>query len=130
MELFACITNIQGEGLPLSFLFIMTKEKAAPLTKQIMLIAWMMAICSLSIDPWFTMSDKDLSEINVLREVWLGAKYQLCLWHILRALKQQLSQNNSLGSYNASEAHHAFWDIDLAFVSLEQMSTEAKVHTK
>ena len=88
MELFACVANMQGEGLPLSCLFITTEGGAAPLTKQKALIAWMMAIRSLGIDPRFTMSDKDQSEINALTQVWPGAKHQLCLWHILRALKR------------------------------------------
>ncbi len=129
MELFVDVANMLGKGLPLSYLFIMTEEGAAPLTKQNMLIAWMNSICSLRINPWFTLSDKDQSDINALKEVWLGAKHQLCLWHILRALKQCLSQNKNPVLYNALEAHHAFPDIDLAFVPLKQMSADEKVCT-
>ncbi len=69
MELFAVVADMLGEGLPLSYLFIMTEENVEPLTKQNTLIAWMKAICSLGIDPQFTLSDKDQSEINALREV-------------------------------------------------------------
>ena len=130
MELFACVADMQGEGLPLSCLFITTEEDTAPLTKQRALTAWMTAIRSLGIDPRFTMSDKGQCEINALRQVWPAAKHQLCLWHILRALKRRLSQNKTPGSYNAIEAHRAFPDIDLAFVPLEQMSAEKKVSTK
>ena len=59
MELFACITDMLGEGLPLSYLFITTEENTAPLTKQSVLIEWMKAICSLGVVPYFTLSDKD-----------------------------------------------------------------------
>ena len=130
MELFACIADMQGKGLPLSCLFITTEEGTVPLTKQNALIAWMTTVHSLGINPRFTMSNKDQCEINTLRQVWLAAKHQLCLWHILRALKWRLSQNKTPGSYNIIEAHHAFPDIDLAFIPLEQMSTENKVSTK
>ena len=68
MELFACVTDMQGKGLPLSCLFITTEEDTTPLTKQRALTAWMTAIQSLGIDPWFTMSDKDQCEINALRQ--------------------------------------------------------------
>jgi len=129
MELFAVVADMLGEGLPLSYLFITTEENAAPLTKQNTLIVWMNSIRSLGIDPRFTLSDKDQSEINALKEVWPDAKHQLCLWHILRALKRRLSQNENPISYHALEAHHAFPDIDPAFVPLRQMSTKEKVRT-
>ena len=103
MELFAVITDMLGRGLPLGYLFITTEENAVPLTKQSTLIEWMKSICSLGINPWFTLSDKDQSEINALQAVWLHAKHQLCLWHLLRALKQQLSQNESPGLYSDSK---------------------------
>ena len=34
MELFACVADMQGEGLPLSYLFITTEENTARPTKQ------------------------------------------------------------------------------------------------
>ena len=130
MELFACVADMQGKGLPLSFLFITTEEKATPLTKQRTLIAWMTTLRSRKIEPRFTLSDKDQSEINALREVWPSAKHQLCLWHVLRAHKRRLSQNETPGPYNALEAHAAFPDIDPEFIPLGQMSAKKKVRTK
>ena len=129
MELFAGVADMLGEGLPLAYLFISTKADAAPHTKQTALIAWMGAIRALGIDPEFTLSDKDQSEINALKHVWPQAKHQLCLWHILRALKRRLSQNQNPGSYSALEAHDAFPDIDRSFVPLGQISTNEKVRT-
>src|SRR5258706_15790525 len=89
----------------------------------------MKGIRSLGIDPRFTLSDKDQSEINALKAVWPCAKHQLCLWHVLRALKRRLSQNENPGSYNALESNRVFPDIDLAFLTLGQMDTEEKVCT-
>jgi hypothetical protein len=129
MELFACVADMLGEGLPLSYLFISTEAKAAPQTKQNALIAWMEAIRSLGIHPQFTLSDKDQAEINALREVWPRAKHQLCLWHVLRALKRRLSQNLNPGFYDALEANSKFQEINPAFVPLGQMSTEEQVCT-
>ena len=111
MELFAGVADMLGKGLPLAYLFISTEVDAAPYTNQTALIAWMGAIRALGIDPEFTLSDKDQSEINALKHVWPQAKHQLCLWHILRALKWCLSQNQTPGSYSALEAHDAFPDI-------------------
>ena len=129
MELFAGVADMLGEGLLLLYLFITTEANAAPHTKQTALIEWMVAISSLGINPQFVLSDKDQSEINALKHVWPQAKHQLCLWHILRALKRRLSQNDNPSSYNALEAHAAFPDIDPEFVPLGQMNAKEKVHT-
>jgi len=129
MELFAGVADMLGEGLPLTYLFITTEANVAPLTKQEALVAWMRAVRSLGIVPQFTLSDKDQSEINALTHVWPEAKHQLCLWHILRAIKRRLSQNGTPGPYNALEANGAFPDIDPSFVPLEQMSVNEKVRT-
>jgi len=85
-----------GEGLPLTYFFIInyiTRANVAPYAKQNELIAWMKAVRTLGIVPQFMLSDKDQSEIDTLRQVWPEAKHQLCLWHILRALKRRLSLN-------------------------------------
>lgn len=129
MELFAAVADMLGEGLPLSYLFVTTEANAAPQTKQNVLIAWMEAIRSLGISPQFTLSDKDQSEINALREVWPSAKHQLCLWHVLRALKRRLCHNESPGLYDALGAHATFSVIDPAFVPLGQMCEEDRVRT-
>jgi hypothetical protein len=112
MELFTGVAGMLGEGLPLSYLFITSKANAAPHTKHTVLIEWMRAFRALGVDPEFTLSDKDQSEINALKHVWPQAKHQLCLWHLLRALKRRLSQNGHPISYNALEAHSTFPDIE------------------
>lgn len=43
------------------------------------------------IDPEFTLSDKDKSDINALRTVWPNAKHHLCIWDVLRAIRHRLA---------------------------------------
>ena len=88
MELFAGLANMHGEGLPLSYLFVVTDAGAAPHTKESVLVNWMSALKSQGIMPEFTLSDKDQTEINVLNRVWPTSKHQLCLWHVLRAVRR------------------------------------------
>ena len=116
------VSDMLGEGLPLSYLFITTEANAAPYTKQNALIEWMKSLRALGIAPRSTFSDKDQSEINALGEVWPEAKHQLCFWHVLRAIKRRLSQNEPPGLYNALEANAKFKEIVLGFVPLRQMS--------
>ena len=106
MELFAGMADMLGEGLPLSYLFVVTDAEAPPCTKETVLVNWMEALKDHGITPEFILSDKDQSEINALGRVWPTAKHQLCLWHILRALKRQLANNREppapYGSVDAS----------------------------
>ena len=129
MELFAGVADMLGEGLPLTYLFITTDANAAPHTKERVLTGWMESLRSHGVDPEFTMSDKDQSEINALQTVWPQAKHQLCLWHALRAIKQCLAQNKKPGLYDPLEAHSQLPDIDEKFVPLGQMDEKEKVHT-
>ena len=87
MELFGGMADMLGQGLPLSYLFVFTDMNAPPHTKEKVLSHWMSALKDQGINPEFTLSNKDQSEINALHSVWPSAKHQLCLWNILRALK-------------------------------------------
>ena len=128
MELFGGMADMLGEGLPLSYLFVVTEADAPPHTKEAVLVEWMGALKCRGIDPEFTLSDKDPSEINALGRVWSKAKHQLCLWHILRALKRRLANNReSPASYRSADAKLMFPFIDPAFVPLGQMSANCKV---
>jgi len=72
-----------GEGLPHSYLCVVTNPEAPAHTKENSLTKWMSALLAHGISPEFTLPDKDQSEINALQHVWPTAKHQLCLWHIL-----------------------------------------------
>ena len=119
-----------GEGLPLSYLFVVTTADAPAHTKETVLVNWMEALKARGITPEFTLSDKDQSEINALGKVWPAAKHQLCLWHILRALKRRLANNREPPAfYGSVDAARMFPFIDPAFLPLGQMSANDKVCT-
>ena len=128
MELFAGMADMLGEGLPLSYLFVVTAAEAPPHTKETVLVNWMEALKCRGIDPEFTLSDKDPSEINALGRVWGKAKHQLCLWHILRAVKRRLANNREPPAfYDSRDATRMFPFVDSAFLPLGQMSANDKV---
>ena len=66
MELFGGMADMLGEGLPLSFLFVVMNADVPSHTKEVVLVGWMEALKSCGINPEFTLSDKDQTEINVL----------------------------------------------------------------
>ena len=69
----------------------------------------------LGVNPEYTLSDKDWSEINAFRAVWPKAKHQLCFWHALRAVKQQLAKNKDTPApYDPEEAQRQFSFINTA----------------
>ena len=128
MELFAGLADMLGEGLPLSYLFVVTNAEAPPQTKEKVLVNWMEALKARGIAPEFTLSDKDQSEINALHRVWPTAKHQLCLWHVLRAIKRRLANNREPPAfYGAMDAHRMFPFTSPAFLPLRQMSANDKV---
>ena len=123
MELFGGMADMLGEGLPLSYLFVVTEADAPPHTKETILVNWMESLKLRGINPEFTLSDKDPSEINALGRVWSKAKHQLCLWHILRAVKHRLANNREAPAfYQSADAKQMFPFVDPAFLPLGQMS--------
>ena len=75
----------------------------------------------LGVNPEFTLTDKDWSEINAMQATWPYAKHQLCFWHGLRALKQRLAKNKEHPSYyDVNEALNEFSFIKTTFVPLEE----------
>ena len=82
-----------------------------------------MNIKHLGVNPEYTLTDKDWSEINAMQLVWPSAKHQLCFWHALRALKQRLAKlAERPGAYNAEEAHNEFEFIDPTFLPVAQQT--------
>ena len=65
MELFDGMANMLGDGLPLSYLFVITNAEALPNAKETVLVNWMEGLKSCGITPEFTLLDKDQTEINV-----------------------------------------------------------------
>ena len=128
MELFGGMADMLGEGLPLLYLFVVTDADAPPHTKECILVNWMSALKTHGITPEFTLSDKDQTEINTLRQVWPRAKHQLCFWHILQAVKRRLPNSREPPAfYNSADAHQKSEFIDSAFLPLGQMPENHKV---
>ena len=118
-----------SDRLPLSYLFVVTNAEVLPNTKEKVLVNWMEGLKSHGIMPEFTLSNKDQTEINALNQVWLTAKHQLCLWHVLQALKRRLANNREPPAlYRLADAIQKFPFIKSAFLPLGQMSTNDKVH--
>ena len=128
MELFGGLADMLGEGLPLSYLFVVTDPDAPSHTKENVLVHWMLALKAHGIMPEFTLSDKDQSEINALGCVWPTSKHQLCLWHLLRAIKRRLANGQEPPAlYGSAEASQMFKFIDPSFLPLRQMSLKDQV---
>lgn len=67
------------------------------------------------IHPTFVHVDKDMAEINAVKEVW-NPKIQLCWWHLRKAVRERLKKTKlSTTPYNAMEAHTEFSFIDPRF---------------
>lgn len=102
-------------------MFLRTTKEAAPGAKQAILERFLGQLRDLGIDPEFTLTDKDWSEINVMGLTWPDAKHQLCFWHAIRALKQRLCKNKETPAvYNAAAARQEFPFIDPAFIPAGQ----------
>ena len=70
---------------------------------------------------WRGLPPKDLSEINAFRHVWPNADYQLCYWHVLRALKKRLAtRKRAPAPYSLIEAQRQFEFIDNWFLPIGQ----------
>lgn len=60
----------------------------------------------------FTLTDKDVIEINGFRSEVPDAKHQLCYWHGLKYVEKRLGENKPPAAYDPRIAHHTFDFID------------------
>ncbi|KAI0338852.1 hypothetical protein BDW22DRAFT_1337423, partial [Trametopsis cervina] len=122
-ELFSAVGGAAGSGIPLAFCYIQTSNEAAPGAKEAVLTSFLYKLKKLGVNPEYTLTDKDWSEINAMHKVWPLAKHQLCFWHALRALKQRLSKNKEVPSlYNVEAARREFTYIKTSFVPVMQQN--------
>ncbi|EIW53150.1 uncharacterized protein TRAVEDRAFT_100951, partial [Trametes versicolor FP-101664 SS1] len=120
-ELFSAVADANGAGIPLAFIFIRTTKDVGAGAKQAVLTRFLERLKELGVDPEFTLTDKDFSEINAMGATWKYAKHQLCFWHGLRAVKQRLCKNKHVPApYNASAARSEFSFIDPHFLPAAQ----------
>lgn len=57
---------------------------------------------SYGVQPTFIKMDKDLGQIWAAREVWPQSTINLCLWHVLRAIKKRISNPKKLKDMDLS----------------------------
>ncbi|KAI0054907.1 hypothetical protein BV25DRAFT_1934416 [Artomyces pyxidatus] len=117
-EVYAILGETYGSGMPLGFLMIQAHPDSTPGAKERLLRQLMAQLRDdWNIDPAFTLSDKDWSEINAFRAEFPNAKHQLCFWHALRAIKKRIAiLRRGPGHYDGDAAHRAYHWIDAKWV--------------
>ena len=111
-ELFGIVTEANGRAIPVAFVFTTSDESAAEHAKEEMLkdvIGYISARCP---NIKFTLTDKDITEINAFRKKIPTAKHQLCYWHGIRYIEDRLAENKPPASYDPRKAHRVFDFID------------------
>jgi hypothetical protein len=120
-EVYALLGEVYGSGCPLGYLLIRSfngesggKERYIGDTLEYFNKKW-------KLWPIFTLTDKDISEINAFLKKFPLAKHQLCFWHCLRAIKTRLSiLRRKPKHYDVKEAKNEFDFIDEKFVPIAQ----------
>ncbi|KIK52109.1 hypothetical protein GYMLUDRAFT_111298, partial [Collybiopsis luxurians FD-317 M1] len=111
-ELFAIVGEANGQAVPLAFMCITLTKEASAGTKELVLrdfICWISHRCP---NIKFTLTDKDIIEINGFRMEIPHAKHQLCYWHGLRYIEKRLTENKPPAAYDPHIAHGVFDFID------------------
>ena len=115
------MAGAEGSGIPLAFCYIQTSAAAESGAKEAVLTSFLGHLKRLGVNPEYTLTDKDWSEINAMRATWPHSKHQLCFWHALRALKQRLAKNKETPRYyDVNAARKEFPYIRATFVPAEQ----------
>lgn len=123
-ELFATVADADGSGMPLAYLLIKTEKGTPHGTKCMVLECFLQQLHTHGVNPEYTLSDKDFSEIKVFQTVWPHSKHQLCLWHGLHAVKQQVAKSSvTPAPYDVIRACTEFLYIKATFVPVAQQGT-------
>lgn len=116
--------------MPLAYVMIQTSKEAERGAKEAILKCFLGELKKLGVEPEYTLTDKDWSEINAMRAVWPNAKHQLCFWHGLRALKQRLAKNKDPPAfYDVESARQEFSYISATFMPRAQQTASESVRT-
>ncbi|KAJ3720039.1 hypothetical protein C8R42DRAFT_549361, partial [Lentinula raphanica] len=111
-ELFAIVGELNGQAIPLAFQLNTLTKAADDGVKELLLrdfIRWLARRCP---NIKFTLSDKDITEINAFRIEIPHAKHQLCYWHGIRYIEKRLGENKPPAAYDPRIAHRCFDFID------------------
>jgi hypothetical protein len=98
--------------MPTAFIFTTSSGDAAEHAKTRMLRDLLNYVCKRCPNIIFTLSDKDLSEINACRAEFPQAKHQLCYWHGVTYVGERLAENKPPAAYNLRKAYRVFDFVD------------------
>ena len=119
---------IDGTGVPLAYCFLdvfednnckVRRAEAGAITA--VLARFLLPLRDSGFDPTFFGTDKDLSEIGAIRQVWPNTSIQLCYWHARRAVRTKLTssrQTNTQGEYKPSDAQMLIPDLEICWGSI------------
>ncbi|PPQ85537.1 hypothetical protein CVT24_009510 [Panaeolus cyanescens] len=121
-EVYALLGEVHGSGCPLGYLLVKSEEGESG-GKEEFLVEFLETFrTQWEAQPVATLTDKDWSEINALQRVFPDAKFQLCLWHCLRAVRQRMAISKQRPKhYSEEEATAEFSFIDSKFVPIGQI---------
>jgi MULE transposase domain. len=92
-ELYSVVAEVNGQGIPVAFIFTTSDGTAEEGAKERMLQDLLEYLKKRCPNIMFTLSDKELSEINAFQVKLLQAKHQLCYWHAIRYIEERLGEN-------------------------------------
>ena len=116
-ELYGLVGEINGQAIPLAFCFTASTDGNAPEGAKERLIRTVIRfVFHRCPNINFTLSDKDVSEINGFRAEIPGACHQLCYWHAVTYIEKHLTKNKPPATYHAIQANKIFDFIDPTWV--------------
>jgi hypothetical protein len=121
-EVYALLGEVAGSGCPLGYLLIHSAVGSETGGKQRYLEEFLEYFQKkFKVQAIFTLTDKDMSEINAFLSKFPDAKHQLCFWHCLRAIKTRLSiLRRRPKFYDVLEAKKEFSFVDTSFIPQRQ----------
>jgi hypothetical protein len=120
LELYGLLAEQDNSGIPIAYLFLSTAASIKRDKRTTVLTTFLTQIRNLyGVNPRFVHTDKDMAEIQAGRNVWPGAKHQLCWWHLHEAVRKRLAkEKTSTTLYNANKAHEILNFINEHWVPL------------
>lgn len=123
--------ELQGRAVPLAFCFTASiSGSAAEGAKERLVHTVIRYVAQQCQNIAFTLSDKDITEINAFRVEIPQARHQLCYWHAIRYIEERLAENKPPSPYSAIRAHEIFDFIDPTWVpGISSESVQDGVHS-
>ncbi|KAJ7240933.1 hypothetical protein C8J57DRAFT_1561968, partial [Mycena rebaudengoi] len=111
-ELYGFVGEAIGQAMPFAFMFTTSTSDAAEGAKTRMLRDILKYMAQRCPNIMFTLSDKEVAEINACRAEIPRTKHQLCYWHGIRYIEERLAENKPPAHYDPRKAHKVFDFID------------------